>query len=71
MSRRSGGGPSATQQQQRMNFNQGGGKKFVFKFETRPVFDLYWIMLLQCRPYLVLGIWNVMENFVELQVDGS
>lgn len=31
MSRRSGGGPSATQQQQRMNFNQGGGKKFVFK----------------------------------------
>ena len=31
MSRRSGGGPSATQQQQRMNFNQGGGKIFVFK----------------------------------------
>ena len=40
MSRRSGGGPSATQQQQRMNFNpQGGGKKFVLKLETRPVFE--------------------------------
>ena len=33
MSRRSGGGPSATQQQQRMNFNQGGGKKFVLKLD--------------------------------------
>lgn len=33
MSRRSGGGPSATQQQQRMNFNQGGGKKFVLSLK--------------------------------------